>query len=86
MGQAGRSPASRRDALGPLVVSDRNPRYFTVAGDPSGRAVYLAGSHIWSNLHDGLGPGPECSDNPEAMDFGEYLGFLEERGHTFIRL
>jgi len=33
-----------------------NPRYFTVASD-EGRAVYLTGSHIWNNLHDGMGRG-----------------------------
>ena len=47
-------------ADGPLVVSTRNPRYFTpIAGPNAGRAVYLTGSHIWNNLHDGMGPGPE---------------------------
>jgi hypothetical protein len=76
----------RGKAPGPLVVSEANPRYFTVAGDGDRRAVYLAGSHIWHNLHDGIGPGEACSDTPEAMDFGEYLDFLEERGHNFIRL
>jgi hypothetical protein len=76
----------RRDAAGPLAVSERNPRYFTVAEGDGTRAVYLTGSHLWNNLHDGLGPGEACADRPEAMDFGEYLDFLEERGHTFIRL
>ena len=33
-----------------------------------------------------MGPGSECSDTPERFDFGEYLDFLEERGHNFIRL
>jgi hypothetical protein len=74
-------------APGPLIVSPANPRYFTVAsGDAGGRAVYLAGSHIWSSFHDGMGPGSECSDSPERMDFDEYLDFLEARGHNFIRL
>jgi hypothetical protein len=72
-------------AAGPLVVSTLNPRYFTVASDER-KAVYLTGSHIWNNLHDGMGPGSECSDTPEWLDFGEYLDFLEERGHNFIRL
>jgi hypothetical protein len=72
-------------AAGPLVVSEANPRYFTVAsGD--GKAIYLAGSHIWNNFHDGMGPGAECSDAPERMDYGKYLDFLQERGHNFIRL
>src|ERR1700712_4117928 len=72
-------------AAGPLVVSEVNPRYFTVACDPQ-RAVYLTGSHIWNNLHDGMGPGAECPDVPERIDFSEHLDFLEERGHNFIRL
>ena len=74
--------------LGHLVVSTTNPRYFTVASREQAdrRAVYLAGSHIWHNLQDGIGPGEDCSDTPDPMDFDEYLDFLEERGHNFIRL
>jgi hypothetical protein len=86
MARARTNVSSRGKALGPLVVSEANPRYFTVAGDMNGRAVYLAGSHIWHNLQDGIGPGEACGDSPEAMDFGEYLDFLAERGHNFIRL
>ena len=82
---AERTPPGTR-ALGPVAVSRRNPRYFTIAGEPDERAIYLAGSHLWNNLHDGMGPGEPCSDEPERMDFGEYLDFLEERGHNFIRL
>ena len=70
---------------GPLAVSAANPRYFTVAGG-DGKAVYLTGSHIWNNLHDGMGPGSDCSDPPEEFDYDSYLDFLEERGHNFIRL
>jgi hypothetical protein len=82
-----RTANSRPAAPGPLVVAKENPRYFTVASsDGKGRAVYLAGSHIWNNLHDGMGPGPECGGTPERMDFDEYLRFLIERGHNFIRL
>ena len=66
-----------------LVVSSRNPRYFTNA---SGRAVYLTGSHVWNNLHDGLGLGPACAEVPEPFDFDAYLRFLKERNHNFIRL
>ena len=74
-------------ADGPLTVSTRNPRYFThVAGARAGRAVYLTGSHIWNNLHDGMGPGPEAPDEPERMDFDAYLRFLADRSHNFIRL
>ena len=82
-----RTANSRPAAPGPLVVAKENPRYFTVASsDGKGRSVYLAGSHIWNNLHDGMGPGPECGGTPERMDFDEYLRFLVERGHNFIRL
>ena len=75
-------------AAGPLVVSERNPRYFTVAsGDTADRtAVYLTGSHVNNNFGDGSGPGPDCAEIPEPNDFRAYLGFLEERGHNFIRL
>ncbi|GAA1439218.1 hypothetical protein GCM10009617_03090 [Leifsonia poae] len=76
-----------RMATGPLVVSERNPRYFTPASGPdAGRAVYLTGSHIWNNLQDGMGPGREGPDEPERMDYDAYLEFLRRRGHNFIRL
>jgi hypothetical protein len=73
---------------GPLTVSAANPRYFTAAaGDTADqKAVYLTGSHIWNNLHDGMGPGPVCAETPEELDYGAYLDFLVERGHNFIRL
>ena len=56
---------------GPLRVSAVNPRYFTaVSGDPAGQqAVYLTGSHIWNNFHDGLGPGGACTEEPEVFDY-----------------
>jgi hypothetical protein len=72
-------------ARGPLVVATANPRYFTVAAGEQ-KAVYLTGSHIWNNLHDGMGPGAACADTPEQLDYGAYLDFLAERGHNFIRL
>jgi hypothetical protein len=76
-----------RTAVGPLAVSTANPRYFTpTSGDGAGRAVYLTGSHIWNNLHDGMGPGAEGPAEPEIFDYDGYLRFLTERGHNFIRL
>jgi hypothetical protein len=73
---------------GPLTVSAANPRYFTPAtgdiADP--KAVYLTGSHIWNNLHDGMGPGQGCAETPERFDYHAYLDFLVEHGHNFIRL
>src|SRR6266498_842614 len=71
-------------AAGPLVVSATNPRYFTRSGD--GEAVYLSGSHIWNNFHDGMGPGSDCAQTAEALDFEAYLRFLADHGHNFIRL
>lgn len=62
----------------PLKVHPSNPRYFT---DASGRAVYLTGSHTWTNFQDG---GPE--DPPPAFDYTTYLDFLQQHGHNFFRL
>ena len=73
-------------ARGPLVVSATNPRYFAVRDGDVERAVYLTGSHIWNNFHDGLGPGGECSGAPEQNDYNAYLDFLHDHGHNFIRL
>ena len=73
---------------GPLVVSKANPRYFAApaaAGGPE-KLIYLTGSHVNNNLHDGLGPGRECPEDPERFDFNAYLGLLSERGHDFVRL
>ena len=47
----------------------------------SGRAIYLTGSHTWSNLQD---QGPK--DPPTQFDYGRYLDFLRERNHNVIRL
>jgi Family of unknown function (DUF6298) len=72
-------------ARGPLVVSTANPRYFTVASNQR-KAVYLTGSHIWNNLHDGMGPGAACAEPPERLDYRAYLDFRAEHGPNFIRL
>ena len=53
---------------GPLRVLKDNPRYFT---DDSGRAVYLTGSHTWSNLVD-IGP----KDPPPQFDFTACLDWM----------
>jgi hypothetical protein len=75
-------------AAGPLVVSTVNPRYFTVAPGRGAdrKAVYLTGSHVWNNFHDGVGPGTACADQPEQTDYRAYLDFLTGHGHNFIRL
>jgi hypothetical protein len=74
--------------LGRLEVSERNPRYFAVAAphEDSGHLVYLTGSHVNNNFHDGLGFGAACSERAEVFDFDAYLGFLVEHGHNFVRL
>jgi hypothetical protein len=81
------SSSEQRGAAGPLVVSKANPRYFTVAGDNADKeAIYLTGSHIWHNFHDGMGPGSDCAETPEQLDYDAYLQFLKNHGHNFIRL
>ncbi len=61
----GRETGQFRRRPGPLVVSRANPRYFTVASDER-KPIYLTGSNIWNNLHDGIGPSSECSDTPDG--------------------
>ena len=70
-----RNAARRRGHSGSIP---KNPRYFA---DGSGRAIYLTGSHTWSNLQD---QGPK--DPPTPFDYGRYLDFLRERNHNVIRL
>jgi hypothetical protein len=68
-----------RQPLGPLVISGANPRYFAAAGAPERRSI-SHGSHVNNNLHDGLGFGRECPEDPERFDFDAYLKLLTERG------
>jgi hypothetical protein len=63
----------------PLRVSRSNPRYFET---PDGRAVYLAGSHTWSNAQDASGDG----DRPEPFDNRGFLSLLAAGGNTVTRL
>ena len=63
---------------GPLRVLKDNPRYFTY---DSGRAVYLTGSHTWSNLVD-IGP----KDPPSRFDFTTCLDWMQQLNHNFIRM
>ena len=62
-------------AAWPLVVSETNPRYFTVAsGNAADRkAIYLTGSHIWHKFHDGMGPGSDRGETSEHLDYDAYL-------------
>src|SRR5918995_1581911 len=80
------STARRAEAAGPLVVSAANPRYFAVASDPDdGRVVYLTGSHIWNNFHDGVGPGPARATSTSACPLSRGLGPARERPATASR-
>ena len=65
-------------ARGPLRVHPDNPRYFT---DGSGRAVYLTGSHTWSNLQDQGPQGPAA-----AVRLRPLPGLPAQRNHNLIRL
>ncbi|MEP6934740.1 MAG: LamG-like jellyroll fold domain-containing protein, partial [Nitrospirota bacterium] len=66
--------AQSSPARGPLLVHPTNPRYFA---DPTGQAVYLTGSHTWSNLQDG---------ETSPFNYTSYLGLLQASNHNFIRL
>ncbi|MEX2553088.1 MAG: DUF4038 domain-containing protein, partial [Actinomycetota bacterium] len=82
--QIGRAPFRNSDRLstgparGPLTVLASNARYFT---DGMGEAVFLTGSHTWSNFQDSGDGYP-----PPPFDYEQYLDFLEVHGHNFFRL
>jgi hypothetical protein len=63
---------------GTLHVSPENPRYFS---DPSGKVIYLTGSHTWANLQDAGSSNP-----PAVFDYTAYLDFLQTNHHNFFRL
>lgn len=72
------SSGGAQSAIGPLHVSAENPRYFA---DPTGRIVYLTGSHYWKNVQD------DGTTNPPApFDNTAYLDFLQQHNHNFTRL
>ena len=64
--------------MGPLRVHTENPRYFS---NPSGRVVYLTGSHTWATLQE-RGIEGETPD----FDYLKFLDFLKEHNHSFLRL
>ena len=75
-GGGGGDPSGGGGGGSTLRVHPTNPRYFT---DGSGKAIYVTGSHTWTNLTD------QTADLP-TFDFSEYLDFLESHNHNFIRL
>ncbi|MHC4798410.1 MAG: PKD domain-containing protein [Planctomycetota bacterium] len=62
---------------GPLTVHPSNPRYF---GDGSGKAIYMTGSHNWSNFQD-MG----WNDPPTPIDYSGHIDWLAGLGHNFSR-
>jgi hypothetical protein len=80
MGLAVTGQPAERPASGPLRVHPTNPRYFT---DGTGKAVYLTGSHTWTNFQDG---GWQGSSPERPLDYSAYLDFLQAHNHNFIRL
>ncbi len=74
---AGAGRAANPPVNGVLRVSPANPRYFT---DNSGRAVYLTGSHTWSNFCE------IWNGQPVVFDYVAYLDWLEHYNHNFFRL
>jgi hypothetical protein len=59
-------------------VSPINPRYFTNA---TGRAVYLTGSHTWSNFQDG-----GITDPPKVFTWIAYLEMLQAHHLNIIKV
>lgn len=72
-------PVRAQSATGPLRVDHDNPRYFT---DGSGKAIYLAGAHTWSNVQD------RGSLNPPkvAFDYTAYVRWMVSHNFNFMRL
>jgi hypothetical protein len=64
--------------LGPLRICADNPRYFA---DPSGRAVYLTGSHTWAVMQDMWLNG----EPRRNTDYAGFLQALEDHGHNYLR-
>src|SRR5208282_6423959 len=73
------APVRARTATGPLRKNPANGRYFT---DGSGKAIYLAGSHTWSNLMDrGTLHPPKV-----PFDYPAYMKWMVAHNFNFMRL
>jgi len=73
--ETGNARAPKSPFKGPLRIHPKNPRYFT---DDGKLAIYLTGSHTWTNLQDGFAS--------KTFDFNTYLDFLAQHNHNFIRM
>jgi hypothetical protein len=67
---------STSNSMGPLKQSTVNTRYFVA---PSGKAVFLSGSHTWNNFQD---TDTNVSGTPAAMDFTAFVNMLKQDGHN----
>ncbi|MCL4850087.1 MAG: hypothetical protein KJZ78_01745 [Bryobacteraceae bacterium] len=70
-------------AKGPLRRLPSNVHWFT---DGTGKAVFLAGSHVWWNLQDNNLLMPKGGDPPPVFDYDGYLNFLVRHNHNFFRM
>jgi hypothetical protein len=66
-----------KPSTGPLVTLAANSNYFT---DRSGKAIYLVGSHTWSNFQDLFFEGDK------RFDYDQYIMFMVENHFNFMRL
>jgi hypothetical protein len=72
-------PIRAQKATGPLRANLANPRYFS---DGSGKAIYLTGSHTWSNLMDrGTLHPPRV-----PFDYSAYMKWMVAQNFNFMRL
>jgi hypothetical protein len=78
-GETPLAPVRAQTATGPLRVDPANPRYFT---DGSGKAIYLTGSHTWSNFLDrGTLHPPQV-----PFDYAAYTNWMVSHNFNFMRL
>ncbi len=73
------TPQRARIATGPLRADAFNGRYFT---DSSGKAIYLTGSHTWSNLMDRGTLHPPIV----SFDYATYINWMVDHNFDFMRL
>jgi hypothetical protein len=63
-------------AMGPLVQSGVNSRYFVT---PGGQAVFLSGSHTWDDFQD---TDTNVGSTPAAFNLTAYISFLKTNNHN----
>ncbi len=69
-------PAATGPASGPLRVHPWNPRYFT---DGSGKAIYLGGHRVFTEIQD------NAWTKPWVLDWLRHLEFMKERNLNYLR-